>query len=239
MDLKFRVAARVAKPVHEVFEAVADPEQIVELFHDRRGQGPARNRRDRNMGFRRLPGRVPGRGGRGRAGPENRPQMESQRGRSAQSVRRRKGRPRRRLQDDRDHDLLTARGDSRTLVEIAEEGWRETAGGLKASYGNCQGWAQMHARSRRGSSTASTSARGCTNKAALTRRPARNAGRDQLRRQLRTLCAPEVADARGMVVSVTTSPTSLTRRWNTAPISVGSSDDWTKWVTIDVAWSNS
>ena len=33
MDLKFRVAARVARPVHEVFEAVADPEQSVSYTH--------------------------------------------------------------------------------------------------------------------------------------------------------------------------------------------------------------
>src|SRR3954469_12006651 len=33
--------------------------------------------------------------------------------------------------------------DGRTLVSIAEEGWRETEAGLKASYGNCQGWTQM------------------------------------------------------------------------------------------------
>ena len=33
--------------------------------------------------------------------------------------------------------------DGRTLVEIAEEGWRANEGALKASYGNCQGWSQM------------------------------------------------------------------------------------------------
>ena len=32
MELKFRVAARIAKPVHEVFEAVADPGQLSEYF---------------------------------------------------------------------------------------------------------------------------------------------------------------------------------------------------------------
>ena len=32
MDLKFRVAARISKPVHEVFEAVADPKQLSEYF---------------------------------------------------------------------------------------------------------------------------------------------------------------------------------------------------------------
>ena len=33
--------------------------------------------------------------------------------------------------------------DGRTLVSIAEEGWRQTPGALDASYGNCQGWSQM------------------------------------------------------------------------------------------------
>src|SRR5688500_6683895 len=32
MELKFRVAARIAKPVHEVFEAVADPGQLAKYF---------------------------------------------------------------------------------------------------------------------------------------------------------------------------------------------------------------
>ena len=34
-------------------------------------------------------------------------------------------------------------GENRTLVTIAEEGWRQTERGLQGSYGNCQGWAQM------------------------------------------------------------------------------------------------
>src|SRR3546814_14226971 len=32
MELKFRVAARIAKPVHEVFEAVADPAKLSHYF---------------------------------------------------------------------------------------------------------------------------------------------------------------------------------------------------------------
>src|SRR5215213_6720955 len=32
MDLKFRVAARISRPVHDVFEAVADPQQLSEYF---------------------------------------------------------------------------------------------------------------------------------------------------------------------------------------------------------------
>ena len=47
--------------------------------------------------------------------------------------------------DYRTRVTMTFKGldDGRTLIEIAEEGWRETESGLKASYGNCMGWAQM------------------------------------------------------------------------------------------------
>ena len=39
MELKFRVAARIAKPVHEVFEAVADPAQLSHYFTTGGAQG--------------------------------------------------------------------------------------------------------------------------------------------------------------------------------------------------------
>jgi uncharacterized protein YndB with AHSA1/START domain len=34
-------------------------------------------------------------------------------------------------------------GEDRTKVEIEERGWRDTEAAVKASYGNCMGWAQM------------------------------------------------------------------------------------------------
>ena len=34
-------------------------------------------------------------------------------------------------------------GDTRTLVSVSEEGWRENQAALDGSYGNCMGWAQM------------------------------------------------------------------------------------------------
>jgi uncharacterized protein YndB with AHSA1/START domain len=47
-----------------------------------------------------------------------------------------------------DYDLavtmtFTDAGEGRTKVEIAEAGWRSTEAAVKASYGNCMGWAQM------------------------------------------------------------------------------------------------
>jgi uncharacterized protein YndB with AHSA1/START domain len=39
MDLKFRVSARIARPVHEVFEAVADPQKLSNYFTTGGAQG--------------------------------------------------------------------------------------------------------------------------------------------------------------------------------------------------------
>ena len=38
---------------------------------------------------------------------------------------------------------IAALDDGRTLVTIEEGGWQETPTGLKAAFGNCQGWSQM------------------------------------------------------------------------------------------------
>ena len=38
---------------------------------------------------------------------------------------------------------FTGLEDGRTLVTISESGWRQTPGGLKSSYGNCEGWTGM------------------------------------------------------------------------------------------------
>src|SRR5919112_265104 len=89
MELKFRVAARISRPVHEVFEAVADPDKLSQYFTTGGAKGRLEKRATVTMDFSSL--------------------------------------------DD----------GSRTLVEIREEGWRETQGGLDASYGNCMGWSQM------------------------------------------------------------------------------------------------
>jgi uncharacterized protein YndB with AHSA1/START domain len=44
--------------------------------------------------------------------------------------------------------LFEALEDGRTLVTISEEGWRETPKGLKAAFGNCEGWTGMLAALR-------------------------------------------------------------------------------------------
>ena len=140
MDLKFRVAARIARSVHDVFEAVADPQQLSNYFTTGGAEGRLESGATVTWDFHDYPGAFP---------------VEV-----VEVV------PDRRIVlrwDAADGEQAVAQGgeiktadyktqvtmdfapleDGRTLVEIREEGWRETQAALDASYGNCQGWAQM------------------------------------------------------------------------------------------------
>lgn len=134
MDLKFKVSARIAKPVEEVFEAVVNPKVLSRYFTTGGAKGRLETGTTVYWSFHDFPGEFP---------------VE------VASVE-----PGRRIvlrwaADDADlaegdvpyNTTVTLEfeplEDGRTLVTIAEEGWRGTPGGLKASYGNCQGWTQM------------------------------------------------------------------------------------------------
>ena len=141
MDLKFRVAARIARPVPEVFEAVADPGQLSEYFTTGGAEGRLETGATVTWDFHDFPGAFPVEvvevvpdekivlkwdANEGEA-----PNLEGAEVKAA---------PYKTTVTMR-FSALDA-GD-RTLVEISEEGWRETQGALDASYGNCQGWSQM------------------------------------------------------------------------------------------------
>ncbi|MBP8072319.1 MAG: SRPBCC domain-containing protein [Brevundimonas sp.] len=139
MELKFEVSTRIAKPVHEVFEAVADPAKLSAYFTTGGAVGRLETGATVQWEFADFPGAFP---------------VE------VVEV----------VQDERivlrweanegvpdGADPVANAGymttvtmtfqplddGARTLVRIAEEGWRETPTGLKASYGNCMGWSQM------------------------------------------------------------------------------------------------
>jgi len=142
MELRFRVAARIAKPVHAVFEAVADPKQLSAYFTTGGAQGRLETGATVTWDFHDYPGAFPVevvevvpeekivlKWAASEGEPPNLPDVDAK---------------------ERGSDYQTtvtmnfqALDDGRTLVEIAEEGWRENEGALKASYGNCQGWSQM------------------------------------------------------------------------------------------------
>ena len=137
MDLKFKVAARIARPVEEVFEAVADPKELSAYFTTGGARGRLETGATVTWDFADFPGAfpvevievVPNRRivlrWEANEGP---PEGEATPGAGYQTT---------------VTVTFEPLDDGRTLVEIAEEGWRETPRGLKASYGNCQGWSQM------------------------------------------------------------------------------------------------
>ena len=143
MELKFRVAARISRPVHEVFEAVADPNQLSEYFTTGGAKGRLEAGATVTWDFHDYPGAFPvyvievvadqrivlqwdaAEGEPPNVEDANRPEIASAGYKTTVTMN------------------FKQLDDGRTLVEIAEEGWRETQGALDASYGNCQGWSQM------------------------------------------------------------------------------------------------
>jgi len=131
MDLKFRVFAYISKPVHEVFEAVADPGQLSHYFTTGGAEGRLETGATVTWDFHDFPGAFPVHVV--EVVPDERIVLEW-----------------------RAHDPSAAEpynttvtmafkptDDGRTMVEIAEEGWHETPEGLQASYGNSMGWTGM------------------------------------------------------------------------------------------------
>ena len=141
MNLKFRVAARIARPVHTVFEAVADPEQLSEYFTTGGAKGRLETGATVSRDFHDFPGAFPLEAVevvpderivlRRDANEGEAPNLE---GAEFETV------P---YKTTVTMTFSPLDNGTRTLVEIAEEGWRQTEGALKASYGNCQGWSQM------------------------------------------------------------------------------------------------
>ena len=139
MELKFEVGMRVSKPVHQVFEAVADPAQLSAYFTTGGAVGRLATGQTVQWDFADFPGAFPVevvevvqderivlRWEANEGVPdENQPVV----GASYMTTVTMSFSP---LDDG-----------ARTLVRIGEAGWRETPTGLKASYGNWEGWSQM------------------------------------------------------------------------------------------------
>jgi uncharacterized protein YndB with AHSA1/START domain len=137
MDLKFKVAGRIARPVHEVFEAVADPGQLSQYFTT--GGASARLEPGATVywDFADFPGAFPVDVVavepdrrivlRWEANEGDAPEGEAPQGAGYQTT------------VTIEFEPLD---DGRTLVSIAEEGWRPNEGAQRASYGNCEGWTQ-------------------------------------------------------------------------------------------------
>lgn len=133
LKLAFRVAGRISRPVHEVFEAVADPGHLSGFFTTGGAKGRLETGAVVTWDFHDFPGAFPvhvvevvkdrtivlrWESADGAADPagsyETTVTME-----------------------------FEALEDGRTRVSIAEDGWRRTPAGLKSAFGNCEGWTGM------------------------------------------------------------------------------------------------
>ena len=140
MDLKFRVAARIARPVREVFEAVADPEQLSNYFTTGGAKGRVEPGATVTWDFHDHPGAFPVEVV--EVVPDERIVLRWDAAEGEQAVA--QGGEIKTADYKTEVTMeFTPLDDGRTLVEIREQGWRETQAGLDASYGNCQGWSQM------------------------------------------------------------------------------------------------
>jgi uncharacterized protein YndB with AHSA1/START domain len=140
MGPRFKVAARIAKPVNEVFEAVADPAKLSRYFTTGGAKGRLETGAVVTWDFADFPGAFPV--DVVEVTPNERIVLRWEANEGA-------------LADGEDAAMAQAGyqttvtmtfeplEDGRSLVSIAEEGWRDTDGGRKASYGNCEGWTHM------------------------------------------------------------------------------------------------
>lgn len=139
MEINFRVSGRIAKPVDAVFEAVADPAQLSHYFTTGGAKGRLESGATVMWDFADFPGAFP---------------VEVVEVIPNQTIALRWGASEmaggeigaaHAPSDYQTTVTFTFKptGDGRTLVEIVEDGWRETPGALRGSYQNCEGWTGM------------------------------------------------------------------------------------------------
>jgi uncharacterized protein YndB with AHSA1/START domain len=129
--LSFTVSGRVSRPCAEVYEAVADPDQLSKYFTTGGARGRLEAGAEVTWDFHDYPGAFP--------------------------VAVLEAEPSRRIVIQWGGDETTSEtgtttttfefepldGATRTLVSITESSWKPTAGGAKSAFGNCEGWTGM------------------------------------------------------------------------------------------------
>ena len=125
MELKFQVQVKVQKPVAEVFDAVVNPRKLSGYFIEK-ASGPLAEGATVTWKFPEFPIEfdVVVR----QVSKDERSAFEWPTEAGYNTLVEMVFKP------------LDARN---TMVQVSESGWKEDAGGLKASYGNCGGWMHM------------------------------------------------------------------------------------------------
>lgn len=127
MSLGFKVSGRIAKPVHEVFDAVVDPKKLSAYFTTIRGASAPLVTGTTVTWWGSVPVEV-------EAVERDKRIVLRWDAEVAQ------GQPAYKTRIEMGFEVLE---DGSTFVTISESGWVEDEVGRKASYGNCEGWAEM------------------------------------------------------------------------------------------------
>jgi uncharacterized protein YndB with AHSA1/START domain len=128
-SLSFTVSGHVGRPPAEVYEAVADPEQLSRYFTTGGARGRLESGADVSWDFADFPGRFPV------------PVVEADPPRRL--VIRWAGRASTEAETTTTFEFDAVDGGARTRVTITESSWQVTADGAKNAFGNCSGWTGM------------------------------------------------------------------------------------------------
>ena len=127
MDIRSKVSGRISKPVHEVFEAVADPARLSGYFTTGGAKGRLETGAVVSWDFADFPGAFPVTVVEVVQDARIVLRWGSAEGQGENTV------------------TMTFEGleDGRTLVTITETGWSQTQKGIDGALGNTEGWAGM------------------------------------------------------------------------------------------------
>lgn len=130
-ELSFTVTGLVSRPCAQVYEAVADPEQLSRYFTTGGAQGRLEEGNEVTWDFHDFPGAFPV-----VVKQAEPPRLIVLEWGGAEVVK-----------DSRMNrvrfDFEPVDGDTRTRVRISESAWQVTAPGAKQAFGNCEGWTGM------------------------------------------------------------------------------------------------
>lgn len=130
-QLSFTVSGRIARPCAEVYEAVADPDQLSRYFTTGGARGRLQPETEVTWDFADFPGRFPVKVL--KADPPRRIVIEW----DAQEAAGESG------TTTTTFEFEPLDDDSRTLVTITESSWRPSLDGAKSAFSNCEGWTGM------------------------------------------------------------------------------------------------
>lgn len=130
-ELSFTVSGRVAKPCAEVYEAVADPEQLSKYFTTGGARGRLTPGTEVTWDFHDFPGAFPVRVLKADAPRTIVVQWDGEATTDEAGT------------TTTTFEFEPIDNDTRTLVTITESSWRPTEAGAKNAFGNCEGWTGM------------------------------------------------------------------------------------------------